>query len=50
MGINPDEWSGYAFGIGVERFAMVKYGIDDIRRFYENDIRFLEFFKNESWY
>ncbi len=50
VGINPDEWSGYAFGIGVERFAMVKYGIDDIRRFYENDIRFLEFFKNESWY
>jgi len=44
-GIDPDEWTGYAFGIGVERFAMVKYGIEDIRMFYENDKRFLETFK-----
>ena len=45
VGIDPDEWTGYAFGIGVERFAMVKYGIEDIRMFYENDKRFLETFK-----
>ncbi len=49
VGINPEEWSGYAFGIGVERFAMVKYEIEDIRMFYENDIRFLEMFKSERW-
>ncbi len=47
VGINPDEWTGYAFGIGVERFAMVKYGIEDIRMFYENDKRFLDMFKSE---
>lgn len=49
VGIDPNEWSGYAFGIGVERFAMVKYEIEDIRMFYENDIRFLEMFKTERW-
>lgn len=40
-GIDPDIFSGYAFGVGVERLAMLKYGIGDIRLFYENDIRFL---------
>ncbi|NPA80358.1 MAG: phenylalanine--tRNA ligase subunit alpha [Thermotogae bacterium] len=49
VGIDPDEWSGYAFGIGVERFAMVKYGIEDIRLFYENDRRFLQQFRYEDW-
>ncbi|MBN1955428.1 MAG: phenylalanine--tRNA ligase subunit alpha [Anaerolineae bacterium] len=39
-GYDPEEWSGFAFGFGVERPAMVKYGIDDIRYFYGNDLRF----------
>lgn len=39
--INPDEYSGFAFGMGIERIALLKYGIDDIRHFYENDARFL---------
>ncbi len=43
-GIDPEEYSGFAFGLGVERIAMTKYGIDDIRLFYENDERFLEQF------
>lgn len=42
VGINPNEWSGFAFGMGVERIAMLKFGIDDIRIFFENDIRFLK--------
>ncbi len=41
VGYNPDELYGYAFGMGVERIAMIKYGIPDIRWLYENDIRFL---------
>ncbi len=45
-GINPDEYSGYAFGMGIERIAMNRYGIDDIRMFFENDIRFLNQFKS----
>ncbi|MFQ6723126.1 MAG: phenylalanine--tRNA ligase subunit alpha [Opitutales bacterium] len=40
-GLNPDEWQGFAFGFGVERLAMLLYGIEDIRRFYQNDTRFL---------
>jgi phenylalanyl-tRNA synthetase alpha chain len=43
-GYDPSEWSGFAFGPGVERPAMVKYGIDDIRLFYGNDLRFLRQF------
>lgn len=43
-GINPDEYSGFAFGFGVERIAMAKYGIDDMRLLYENDVRFLRQF------
>lgn len=42
--IDPDEYNGFAFGMGVERIAMLKYGIDDIRLLYENDIRFLKQF------
>lgn len=38
--VNPDEYQGFAFGIGVERFAMLKYGIKDLRKFFEGDIRF----------
>lgn len=41
VGYDPDEYSGFAFGLGVERIAMLKYGIDDIRLYYENDLRFL---------
>ena len=41
-GYDPKVWSGFAFGVGVERVAMLRYGIDDIRRFYTNDIRFLK--------
>ena len=44
VGYDPDVYSGFAFGLGVERIAMLKYGIDDIRLFYENDLRFLEQF------
>lgn len=40
-GIDKDQYSGFAFGLGVERFAMLKYGIPSIRLFYENDLRFL---------
>ena len=43
-GLDPDEWQGFAFGIGVDRLAMLKYGIDDIRMYYENDLRFLSQF------
>ena len=43
-GIDPDVYSGFAFGMGVERIAMLKYHIDDIRMFYDNDVRFLEQF------
>jgi len=41
---DPEEFSGFAFGLGMERIAMLKYGIDDIRLFYENDLRFLKQF------
>ncbi len=44
VNIDPEVYSGYAFGVGIERLAMVKYGIPDIRMFYENDLRFLEQF------
>uniref|UniRef100_UPI004049CB1C phenylalanine--tRNA ligase subunit alpha n=1 Tax=Flavobacterium sp. TaxID=239 RepID=UPI004049CB1C len=44
--INPEEFSGYAFGMGIERIAMLLYQIGDIRMFYENDVRFLEQFKS----
>jgi len=43
-GFNPDECTGFAFGIGIDRVAMLKYSIDDIRLLYENDIRFLRQF------
>jgi len=44
--INPDEYNGFAFGMGIERIAMLLYQIGDIRMFYENDVRFLEQFKS----
>ncbi len=45
VGLDPGKFSGYAFGIGVERVAMFKYGVDDMRLFYENDVRFLRQFR-----
>ncbi len=43
-GIDPKKYQGFAFGMGIERIAMLKYGIDDMRLFYDNDLRFLEQF------
>ncbi|RUM90741.1 MAG: phenylalanine--tRNA ligase subunit alpha [Thermovibrio sp.] len=45
VNINPEVYQGFAFGMGVERIAMLKYGIDDLRLFFENDLRFLRQFK-----
>ena len=47
-GYDPEIYSGYAFGIGIERVAMLRYGIDDIRRFYQSDIRFIEEFNKKD--
>jgi len=44
VGYDPEVWSGWAFGFGIERIAMIRYGINDIRLFYENDLRFLKQF------
>lgn len=44
VGYDPEEWSGLAFGMGIERIAMILYGVDDIRYFYQNDHRFLQQF------
>jgi len=44
VGYDPEVWSGWAFGFGIERIAMIRYGINDIRLFYENDARFLRQF------
>ena len=41
VGIDPEEWQGFAFGFGLERIAMIRYGIDEIRTFFDNDVRFL---------
>ena len=42
--INPDKYQGYAFGIGIDRLAMLKYGINDLRAFFETDYRWLNHF------
>lgn len=44
VGYDPEVWSGWAFGFGIERIAMIRYGVNDIRLFYENDLRFLQQF------
>lgn len=44
VGIDPERYTGYAFGIGVERMAMFRYGVDDLRLFFDNDLRFLRQF------
>src|SRR6056297_1565895 len=46
VNVDPEVYTGFAFGMGVDRIAMLRYGIDDIRLLYENDIRFLEQFKS----
>ena len=43
-GIDPDKYTSFAFGMGVERWPMLRYGIDDLRLFYGNDLRFLRQF------
>ncbi|MCZ8171628.1 MAG: hypothetical protein O9272_07800, partial [Brevundimonas sp.] len=40
-GLDPDEWQGFAFGVGVDRLAMLKYGMDDLRAFFDGDARWL---------
>ena len=44
VGIDPERYTGFAFGLGVERFAMLRYGVSDLRDFFENDVRFLRQF------
>jgi phenylalanyl-tRNA synthetase alpha chain len=44
VGYDPEITTGYAFGMGIERIALLRYGIDDIRLFFDNDIRFLHQF------
>ena len=44
VGLDPDEWQGFAFGFGIERIAMLRHGLPDLRAFWENDIRILEQF------
>jgi phenylalanyl-tRNA synthetase alpha chain len=43
-GVDPDKYSGFAFGMGIERITMLRYQIDDLRMFFENDLRFLRQF------
>ncbi|WP_299003021.1 phenylalanine--tRNA ligase subunit alpha [uncultured Shewanella sp.] len=45
VGIDPEQYSGFAFGMGVERLSMLRYGVNDLRSFFENDLRFLKQFK-----
>ena len=45
VGIDPEEYTGFAFGMGVERLTMLRYGVNDLRAFFENDVRFLKQFK-----
>ena len=47
-GYDPEVFSGFAFGIGIERVAILRYGIDDIRKFYQNDVRFLHQYRKKA--
>ena len=47
-GYDPEKYSGFAFGIGIERVAILRYGIDDIRKFYTNDLRFVSQFTKKN--
>ena len=44
VGLDPEEWTGFAFGFGIERLALMRHGVDDIRELIVNDVRFLEQF------
>ena len=44
VGIDPERYTGYAFGMGIERIAMLRYGVNDLRLMFENDLRFLRQF------
>jgi phenylalanyl-tRNA synthetase alpha chain len=44
VGIDPEEWSGFAFGFGIERMTLMRHGVDDIRELISNDVRFLRQF------
>ena len=44
VNIDPEEYTGFAFGMGVERLTMLRYGVNDLRAFFENDLRFLKQF------
>ena len=48
VNLDPEKWNGFAFGLGIERIAMILHGIDDIRHFYQNDQRFLNQFSNAT--
>jgi phenylalanyl-tRNA synthetase alpha chain len=45
VGVDNEEYTGLAFGMGVERLSMLKYGVNDLRLFFENDLRFLQQFR-----
>ena len=45
MGLDPERYIGFAFGMGPDRLAMLRYGVPDLRTFFENDLRFLSQFK-----
>jgi phenylalanyl-tRNA synthetase alpha chain len=44
-GVDPEKYTGYAFGMGIDRLAMLRYGVNDLRLFFENDLRFLAQFR-----
>jgi phenylalanyl-tRNA synthetase alpha chain len=43
-GVDPEQWSGFAFGFGIDRLALMKFGVDDLRELFTNDVRFLRQF------
>jgi phenylalanyl-tRNA synthetase alpha chain len=43
--VDPDEYTGYAFGMGIDRLAMLRYGVNDLRLFFDSDLRFLRQFR-----
>ena len=46
VGYDPAEFQGFAFGMGIERISLLKLGVDDMRLFFENDLRFLRYFRS----
>ena len=49
VGYDPERYTGFAFGMGIDRITKLKYGIEDLRLFWENDVRFLSQFASEGW-